>query len=75
MRDIPTRSSPILLKQVNPKGDPNMSEHDQKQSHGTQEEWKKQQGGQQQGGQQQGGQKNPQSDREKFEKDPQKKPA
>lgn len=47
-----------------------MSEQDQKQSHGTQEEWKKQQSGQQQSGQ-----RSPQSDREKFEKDQQKKPA
>jgi hypothetical protein len=56
-----------------------MSEQDQKQSHGTQEEWKKQQGGQQsgqqQGGQQSDQQKNPQSDRERFEKDQQRKQA
>jgi len=56
-----------------------MSEQGQRQNQGSQqqENWKKdqQQGGQQQGGQQQGSQKSPQSDREKFQQDQQKKRA
>ncbi len=55
-------------------------QHEQKSNQGTpqQDDWKKSpnQQNQQQGGQQQGGQqKYPQSDREKFDKDQQKKPA
>ena len=56
-----------------------MSDQDRKQGQGTQhEDWKKNPDQQQQGGQQQGGtggQKSPQSDRERFEKDQQKKQA
>jgi len=51
-----------------------MSDQDRKQGQGTQhEDWKKNPDQQQQGGT--GGQKSPQSDRERFEKDQQKKQA
>jgi len=56
-----------------------MSDQDyQKSNQGTQQhdDWKKNPNQEnQQGGQQQDGQRYPQSDREKFEKDQQKKPA